>query len=622
MLSPPRDDGGAVAIVVAIVSLVLFGAGALVVDLGEVYARRRAAQTGADLAALAGVTELPDRTAARARAYDYLAKNLPAGGPMPPLTAFSDGDLTNGEVTFPDTYTIRVVAPPRTVQFGLAGALGFDETTVSAAATAAARSPAAAVPFFLTAAGASGYSCLKDTSPGGASGSAVRAALLRPAGPPPVVTGTSPTPLSTLGGELLTVDGRNLGGATSVRVDGAEVASWVVVRPTRIELTTPAHAAGPATLTVTTPDGTASAAVVYATPAAPRPVVTSLAPASGPETGGTEVTVTGTGLTNATAVTFGTTPATFTVTNATTIVATSPPGTAAVHVTVTTPGGTSEATDADLFTYEADACAGVNGSFGYLDVPRSTAPLPPGGGGPGSGGAANDLVVINAAAGIDHAWSAFPAAQLPAPGVECRSGVTTIPGAVLDDGGGVDGANCVEIENGNKTADVAAAFLDGYTRPGVTLPPRLAAPDGHDEVTIHGRGGLDGDTMSEYLNVSLETFVAALASGTVTPGMVKAEVVGCPRFAIVPVMNVTENPRNGFYPVRGFAGVFIDGPAPDRGFDANNNGSQVESIRAYAFSLDFLPAVVSGGTAEGTVTYLGTGPKVPVLVHDSADPAY
>ena len=64
------------------------------------------------------------------------------------------------------------------------------------------------------------------------------------------------------------------------------------------------------------------------------------------------MTITGTGFTGATAVDFGTTPATnFTVVSDTTITADSPAGTGTVDVTVTTPAGTSATSAADQFTY-------------------------------------------------------------------------------------------------------------------------------------------------------------------------------------------------------------------------------------------------------------------------------
>jgi hypothetical protein len=62
----------------------------------------------------------------------------------------------------------------------------------------------------------------------------------------------------------------------------------------------------------------------------------------GSATAGASVTITGTGLTGATAVTFGPNRArAFTVNNDSSITATVPPGTGSVNVTVTTPGGTT-----------------------------------------------------------------------------------------------------------------------------------------------------------------------------------------------------------------------------------------------------------------------------------------
>jgi IPT/TIG domain len=84
---------------------------------------------------------------------------------------------------------------------------------------------------------------------------------------------------------------------------------------------------------------------------ASAPTVTKVVPKTGPTTGGTSVTITGTGFAGATAVKFGSTSATkFTVNSATSITATSPaaaPG--LVDVTVTTPAGTSAVSLKDHF---------------------------------------------------------------------------------------------------------------------------------------------------------------------------------------------------------------------------------------------------------------------------------
>lgn len=87
------------------------------------------------------------------------------------------------------------------------------------------------------------------------------------------------------------------------------------------------------------------------------PEVTSIDPTMGDTTGGTEVTITGDNFTGATDVSFGDTPAVFTVDDDETITATSPAATSTgvVNVTVTTAGGTSATSSVDEFTYEEPA---------------------------------------------------------------------------------------------------------------------------------------------------------------------------------------------------------------------------------------------------------------------------
>jgi alpha-tubulin suppressor-like RCC1 family protein len=84
----------------------------------------------------------------------------------------------------------------------------------------------------------------------------------------------------------------------------------------------------------------------------PSPQVVKVQPNDGLPAGGTSVTITGLNFTGATAVKFGSTnAASFKVDSATSITAVSPPGTGAVHITVTTPEGTSYTSHRDLFGY-------------------------------------------------------------------------------------------------------------------------------------------------------------------------------------------------------------------------------------------------------------------------------
>jgi hypothetical protein len=84
------------------------------------------------------------------------------------------------------------------------------------------------------------------------------------------------------------------------------------------------------------------------------PTVTKVSPTNGPEAGGTTVTITGTNLTGATEVYFGTSLATkVTVKSATSLTAVSPAGEGEDEITVITPGGTSSVTAATQFSYVA-----------------------------------------------------------------------------------------------------------------------------------------------------------------------------------------------------------------------------------------------------------------------------
>jgi len=96
--------------------------------------------------------------------------------------------------------------------------------------------------------------------------------------------------------------------------------------------------------------GFASEVQVQSTPE--PPVVAAIEPATGSESGGTAVQISGSGLGAASAVHFGGAAASeFSVSSPGAIIAVAPPGSGTVDVTVTTPGGTSAASPADHFRY-------------------------------------------------------------------------------------------------------------------------------------------------------------------------------------------------------------------------------------------------------------------------------
>jgi large repetitive protein len=170
----------------------------------------------------------------------------------------------------------------------------------------------------------------------------------------PTVTAISPATGPVGGGTAVVITGSGFTGATEVDFGPSNAGTNLdVINDTTIDVDAPAGT-GIVDVTVITAGGTSetSSADQFAYVAAPT--VTGLSPTSGPASGGTLVTITGTGLSGATAVDFGMTPATnVTVVNDTTVTADSPSGTGVVDVTVITAGGTSETSPADQFAYVA-----------------------------------------------------------------------------------------------------------------------------------------------------------------------------------------------------------------------------------------------------------------------------
>ncbi|WP_067865615.1 IPT/TIG domain-containing protein, partial [Nocardia shimofusensis] len=154
----------------------------------------------------------------------------------------------------------------------------------------------------------------------------------------PALTSIAPTSGPVAGLNSVTLTGTGFVNITAVRF-GATPASYTVDSGNQITATAPPGSGTVQVTVVATPGGTSNGLPYTYIPV---PSLSGIGPDRGPTTGGTSVTLTGTGLTGATAVTFGATPATsFTVVSDTQITATAPAGSGTAQVTVTTPGGLS-----------------------------------------------------------------------------------------------------------------------------------------------------------------------------------------------------------------------------------------------------------------------------------------
>ncbi|AKT38815.1 IPT/TIG domain-containing protein [Chondromyces crocatus] len=175
--------------------------------------------------------------------------------------------------------------------------------------------------------------------------------------PAPRITGVTPRTGSLVGGTRVVVEGEHFAPGATVRI-GAGVPSRIVVRSgTQIEILTPAsREAGFVDVEISLPEaGVAVAKSAFRYEAAPPPVIESVAPNRGSVSGGTELSISGKGFIAGTQVLIGGKPAGRTkLVNATTIDATTPPGTDGqmVDVVVRNPDG-KEAASKRAFQYDA-----------------------------------------------------------------------------------------------------------------------------------------------------------------------------------------------------------------------------------------------------------------------------
>ena len=172
----------------------------------------------------------------------------------------------------------------------------------------------------------------------------------------------TPTSGPTAGGTVVTLLGTGFAPDAEVRFDGTLATTQTRTGSTSLTVKTPSHAAGPVEVVVTNPDAVdpAQSESYYAlekfTYIAP-PVLTGLDPASGPTSGGTMVTLSGTNLDADAAVEFDGYPAEVS----------SPHG--ATSMTVTTPPHESGPVDVTVINHDGQVATAAS-KFTYVAAPE------------------------------------------------------------------------------------------------------------------------------------------------------------------------------------------------------------------------------------------------------------
>ena len=312
----------------------------------------------------------------------------------------------------------------------------------------------------------------------------------------PTVAGLSPSAGPKVGGTLVTLVGSGFTGATAVDFGTAPATSLTVVSDNMLTVISP-PGTGTVNVTVTTPAGTSTTSA--ATQFTYSPTVTGLSPTSGPVGGGTLVTITGLAFTGATAVDFGTTPATsFTVVSDTTITAESPAGTGTVDVTVTTPAGSSATSSADLFS--------------YVSVPIVT------GLSPASGSGAGGTHVTITGSGFTGATAVHFGTSSVITLVSETDTQLVVFSPVATTLGAVD----VTVTTPGGTSATSPADLFFYSAQGAVAPrvsaisPQFGSPGGGTLVTITGSGYSPGGSATVFFGQTAATNVTIISPTTIT----------------------------------------------------------------------------------------------------------
>ena len=173
--------------------------------------------------------------------------------------------------------------------------------------------------------------------------------------PQPTVSSVSPDLAPAVGGNTVTIEGTELGEASAVRFGAAEATNIVAVTSHSLTVTAPAGT-GTVDVTVVTPErdkpGNGGRPLHLPAPADGHEGL----PSSGPASGGTTVTITGTEFTGATSVSFGDLEISHpTVTSSTSITVAVPASVGGIaNVVVNNTAGSSPITTKSRFKYAAD----------------------------------------------------------------------------------------------------------------------------------------------------------------------------------------------------------------------------------------------------------------------------
>ena len=442
----------------------------------------------------------------------------------------------------------------------------------------------------------------------------------------PTIAAIGPGTGATGGGTIVTITGTGFTAGATVTFDGASATAVSVGSATTIPATTPAHAAGPVTVVVTTTGGSGTKASGF-TYIVPPPTISGVTPHLGPTDGGTSVTIAGAHLLDASRVTLGGAPAAVTAQTDTQLVVTAPPHTAgAVDLSVTTGGGS--ATSASAFTYQdpAPAVSGVSPlsgpAAGGTSVTITGAHFAPGAKVTFGGAAVPNVAIlsdmqISMTTPAGTAGSALVVVtnadtQSNTPGVAFTYLAVPTIASITPNTGPVSGGTSVTISG--DYLDKATVRVDGLTasvtQPGTTsiVITTPAVTDAHAaDVTVTTAGGTATITGGfTYQATSRQSRTAAVA-----PSQSSLSAAAVPTITTVsPASGTTNGGTSVVLTGTGFTGAtgVTFGGAAATAFTVNTDTQITATAPAHAAGAVNVSVTTSGGTdtRTGGYTYVGT----------------
>jgi hypothetical protein len=600
-----RGDKGAVAAFLAITTtFVLLASGAIAVDLGNAWARKRDAQRQVDVAALAAshllpVTSSADRTAIAQAVLDNmrLTDNGVSGQNLSPVTA--SNLLSSGMITFQYQAAkggpfvscplgsvctqMTVNSPDAKVDFGLAGVLGVDSVDVSkqAMVRVATELPPGqdVMPFWLpngcvygpaepdttqgngNGGGGSGAEGLSGGSGGGAAALMASPTPTGPqtiSGPSPTITQTT-TPTTQLQYVISDMAVKNTAGVVRfVSSDGLTNVDAAVSdtdgNQNDYKLTTQTFVV-PAQV-ASTPGVWSVYGFVQEQNGANKPLTYSK--------NALTLTVVGNGSSSS---------------------ASSAPTSPSTGSSSPSSGSTSSsATPSASPTGIPVGCTGQDrGNFGQLASPRIGYNL-------------QNAFPVNIALGLDHQLVPYQF-NVGSPIVtSCSAIPPTQPPHYNDDVSRTTAPfnNCIKGDTGNDPK-----MLDGFVTGTNGYPGRLDAQNGHttcpsrSDMTFKGVT-INNDVLSCFLQNGAT--LADLASDHADNTMLNGEVTKSPRFVWLPVVYASDRTVKDFQPLKMFVPGFITDettttPASStNGLTLNGNGNALSKFTVFTFNPKALPA--------------------------------